>query len=179
DDSGRKIPAIGYKEVKGHKVYFIGLALGQQLNSSQGKEIKKILEQVMDLAHPNKRIVPTPFPVSKEEWYHDGFRFSYDSQQTVPIQISVTYAPRWKAWIDGKPLVVENMEKLIFIELPAGKHQVTFRYEMTWVGWLGIGLTCLSLLIILTVYRYFAVLEKGFADIKKWMKKTVTMLGNQ
>lgn len=177
DGAGRKIPAIGYKEVKGHKVYFVGLALGQQLNSSHGKEMKNMLEQLMDLAHPNKSIMPTPFPINQDEWYYDGFKFDYNTKQPAPIQVSVTYTPRWKASIDGKPWPVENMENLIYIKLPAGQHRVSFHYGMTWVGWLGIGLSLLSLLMLIAIYYYFDKIERISALMKNGIKKFIRVLG--
>ncbi len=177
DGKGRTIPAIGYRKVKGHRVYFIGLSLGQQINSSHGAEIRRILEQLMDLAKPNKNIVPKSFPVIKDEWEHDGFSFSYQSQQAEHIQISVTYTPRWQARIDGKRLLVQNMENLIYIELPAGKHKVSFHYGMTWVGWLGIGLSLLSLLLVAAIYHYFDFWETVFVAIRNKVEQFIMAIG--
>ncbi|MDD3268859.1 MAG: hypothetical protein PHX14_06010 [Syntrophomonadaceae bacterium] len=46
----------------------------------------------------------------------------------------VTYTPRWKATIDGKPWLVYNTKNLILLKLPAGQHQVKIKYGMSWVG---------------------------------------------
>jgi hypothetical protein len=173
----REVPAIGYKEVNGHRVYFVGLAIGQQLNSAEGEQIRMMLEQLMDLAHPNKSIIPNPFPVLKDEWYHDGFSFSYDTQEATPVLVSVTYTPRWKAWLDGKPLLVENMDNLIYIKLPPGRHQVSFHYGMSWVGKLGIALSLLSLLLVVLFYLYFDYWNTFFDYLKKNASYYISIIG--
>ncbi|MEN6326638.1 MAG: 6-pyruvoyl-tetrahydropterin synthase-related protein [Syntrophomonas sp.] len=175
--SDKKVPAIGYKDVNGHKVYFVGLALGQQLNKTYGEQIRAILEQLMDLAHPNKNIIPAAFPVKNSDWKHDGFSFNYDSPQISPIQISVTYTPRWKALVDGKPWPVYNMENLIYMELPAGAHQVVFHYGMTWVGWLGIALSIFSLILVAGFYFCFNYFDRIFDAIKENARKSIATLG--
>lgn len=157
----QKTPVIGYKNVKGNKVYFVGLGLSQQLQTSSkweggvnaesnnDRQINSLLDHFMDLAHPNKNIVPISFPVKETNWRHDGFSFSYDSKQNIPVQVSVTYTPRWKATIDGKPWPLYNTENLILLKLPAGQHRVNIKYGMSWVGWAGIGISAASLLLML------------------------------
>ncbi|MDH7478700.1 MAG: 6-pyruvoyl-tetrahydropterin synthase-related protein [Syntrophomonadaceae bacterium] len=156
-------PVIGYKNVGGNRVYFVGLALGQQLNSGHGAEIRAILEELIDLGQPYKSIVPNPFPVSDADWRHDGFSFRYSSEQPTPVWVSVTYTPRWKATVDGLPVKVYNLENLILVDLPAGEHTVNFKYGMTWVGWLGIGLSLLTALITVIIYFNFERLN-NFLD---------------
>lgn len=175
--SDKKVPAIGYKEVNGHKVYFVGLALGQQINKTHGEQIKAILEQLMDLAHPNKNIIPAAFPVETQEWKHDGFNFSYNSPQKAPVQISVTYTPRWKATVDGKPWKAYNMENLIYMELPAGSHKVVFHYGMTWVSWLGIALSGFSLILVALFYFCFDYFDRIFDSLKANARKSIATIG--
>ena len=173
----RQIPAIGYKEINGHRVYFVGLALGQQLNWADGGQIREILEQLMDLAHPNKSIVPHPFPVLADQWRHDGFSFRYDVQEPTPVLVSVTYTPRWKARLDGKPLLVQNLDNLIYIELPEGEHQVSFHYGMTWVGALGIALSLFSLLLLALFYYFFDYYDPVFDRLKEIMRRFISNVG--
>lgn len=173
----KDIPAIGYKEINGKRVYFVGLAIGQLLDSKDGKQLRMLLEQLMDLAQPNKSINPQAFPIIEDEWSHDGFSFSYDSLKPEPVLVSVTYTPRWRASLDGKPLPVQNMDNLISIELPAGKHQVSFHYAMTWVGKLGLALSLLSLLIVLLCYRYFDKFDLFYERLKEKFRRYVSLIG--
>jgi len=186
---GKRIPVIGYKNVHGNKVYFVGMNLGLHLEPevkrsrglletySDSKAVQSLFEQIMDLGHPYKDIVPKDFPVSDAEWRHDGFSFHYKSQEPVSIIISVTYTPRWQAKVDGNPLAVKRMENLILLDLPAGDHTVVFHYGMTWVGWLGIVLSIFSLLIVIFIYRRFEDLDRFFAFINKQIKRMVEGVG--
>ena len=104
-DSSKHIPAIGYKNIKGNKVYFVGMCLGMHLDSSvkwrcglleescDSKEIYSLLMQLMELGKPNKSIIPLSFPINNDHWRHDGFDFSYNSTQPTRVVISVTYTP--------------------------------------------------------------------------------------
>jgi len=178
-ESDKKIPAIGYKTVNGHRVYFVGLALGQQMNGRHGREIKNILEQLLDMSHPNKSIVPVAFPVDNTKWRYDGFSFNYNAgeKEALPMQISVTYSPRWKATVDGRPWRGYNMENLIYMDLPPGQHEVSFQYGMTWVGWLGIALSVFSLIILVLIYKFFDIFEVIWQELKTKSVKLITELG--
>lgn len=158
----KRVPVIGYKSVGGGRVYFVGLALGQQLQTGPGREIRALLEQLMDLARPHKGIVPAPFPVSNASWRHDGFSFEYSLEKPEPAWISVTYTPRWKALVDGEKLPVYSLENLILVNLPPGRHAVTFKYGMTWVGWAGIALSAVSLI-------FAAVICLKFRSMEEWL----------
>lgn len=175
--ANKSVPAIGYKNIGGNRVYFVGISLGQQLNSSHGIEIKALLEQIMDLGHPNKNFIPAAFPVSGAQWGHDGFSFNYKSEQPVSMLVSVTYTPRWKGKLDNSPLKVQQMENLILLDLPAGEHQVSMHYGMTWVGWLGIALSIFSLLLVIFIYRRFEDLDRFFAFLSLQIRRGVKGLG--
>lgn len=171
------LPAIGYKWINGHKVYFVGLALDQQLNSPEGKKIALLLEQLMDLAQPHKSIVPQPFPVLKDTWQHDGFSFSYETQEATSVLVSVTYTPRWGAKLDGKTLSIENLDNLVYIKLPMGKHQVSFHYGFSWVAKLGIALSLLSLLMLVAGYYGFNYIYVVLNKIELKIRRFISRIG--
>ena len=162
---GVRAPVVGWKNVDGGRVYFVGLALGQQLGTACGGQIKALLERLMDLAAPRKEIFLLPFEVQEAEWGHDSFQFRYSADKTELVWVSVTYSRRWKAFLDGEPLLVRNLENLILLELPAGEHEVILRYGMTWVSWLGIGIALLALLMLVLIYRWFAVIAQRTNEI--------------
>jgi len=173
-----RAPAVGFKYINGSRVYFVGLAMGQMLNSSHGREIRAILEQLMDLARPNKNYVPAPFPVSGANWGHDRFSFEYTLERPEPVWISITYAPRWKASVDGAPVPVYNLENLLLVNLPAGRHTVTFKYGMTWVGWTGIGLSALSALIAAVICINMKKLEARLNRTGDFFRRVVEAIAD-
>jgi len=175
----RDVPAIGYKTVNEKKLYFVGLnldkelnattrwVLGYQANLEHSKIISSLLEEIMDIAHPNKSIVPAAFPVSDVSWEHDGFRFKYNSKQPVSMLVSVTYSRHWRGKLDNQPLQVQQLENLILLDLPAGEHQVSMEYRLTWVGWVGIIISLISLLILIAVYRHSHSFDRFWTVIKR------------
>ena len=176
-EGDKRVPAVGYKKIGNNRIYYVGLSLGQQLNSYHGTEIKKLMEQLMDIAHPNKNFVPAAFPVTNAVWGHDGFSFSYNNPEPSSVLVSVTYTPRWKAKVDGENLEVSQLENLILVDLPAGSHTVSFHYGMTWVGRLGIVLSVFSLLIVIFIYRRFEDFDRFFAFMNTQIKRMVEGVG--
>jgi len=185
----KRVPTIGYKNVNGHRLYFVGLNLDKQLNAAtrwargyqadvgHSKEVAAIIEQIMDIGQPNKNIVPAAFPVSDAVWGKDSFSFKYKSDQPVSVMVSVTYSMHWNGKLDSSPLKVEQIEKLILLNLPAGEHHVSMYYGMTWVGWLGIILSIFSLLIVIFIYRRFEDLDRFFAFMNMQIKRMVEGVG--
>lgn len=104
----------------------------------------------MDLAEPYKELDFPPFPVRESKWTHRGFEFFYSnsSENTLSVLVSITYTPKWKAFLDDQPLPVHRLDNLICIKLTPGEHRVLFDYGMTWIGWLGIAVTLSSFINI-------------------------------
>jgi len=174
------IPAIGYKEIGGQPVYFVGLALGKQLDaakkwdegvaasSSNSQEIKGLLDELMSLSNPNRDIRPVPFATTKAVWQHDGFCFDYEVKHLTPMQVSVTFTPRWKATLDGKPWPIYNNENLVMLKLPAGHHHVSVNYGLSWVGWTGIILS----LVFLLIFAVSAFQLENIFKLSAWLGKS-------
>lgn len=185
----KRIPAIGYKNVNGHRLYFVGICLDKQLNPhmrwargyqgdpEHSKKIADVIEQVMDIGQPNKNFVPISFPVSDTVWGNNSFSFKYKSEEPVSLLASVTYSLHWKGKLDDSPLAVQQLENLILVDLPAGEHQVSFHYGMTWVGWLGIGVSVLSLLFVVFICCKFDYIDKFFCYLQSGMKKAAKSIG--
>lgn len=174
---------LGYKNVAGYKVYFVGMALdlqiksttkliyGQDTRAPNSIEYIKVLEKLMNLAQPYKSIVPLTFSTTKNQWDHSAFSFSYNTTEDKPVLISITHTPRWQAKIDGKPLKIYNLENLMLVHLPAGEHSISFRYSITWVGWVGIVLSIVSLLALLFITFRINSIEVWFNNIGNTLNK--------
>lgn len=166
-----KYPVVGKKNIEGKNVYFVGLGMSQLLSpsiirnagvgavnpsmSARDQTIEALLEALMSTANPSKTIELDKFEPDNVLWNKEGVNFEYTLDKTDDIVISLTYAPRWKVFLDGNPLTAYNYENLILLRLPSGSHTVELRYALTWVGWVGRALSLLSLIFILFIAKYF------------------------
>jgi uncharacterized membrane protein len=188
-DTG-EYPAIGAKKVEGKNIYFVGMGLSQLLSpsvirtlglvaiqpemSERDNDIKTLLELLMDNAKPSKKILLDPFYPDSSVWSYNSAAFKYSMDKPDDIIISLTTTPRWKIFLDGKPIPSYNFENLILLKLPAGTHSVELKYERTWVGWTGVALSILSFILILLadsyfnhIYRFLSRLVQNFINYYK------------
>ncbi len=85
--------------------------------------------------------------VTSSSW---DLRLSLDGPQRLTLNL--IYYPRWRAFLDGKPIGIRPQAKtgLVQVNLPAGSHRLTLRYEVTGeerVAWLISALVAAGLLI--------------------------------
>ena len=150
---------VGYRNVAGGRVYFTGLGLSRAVVATRRRDADGVLMPLFDLGSPRKSLYLPAFPVRQPDWSYSGVTFSYQTDAARSLLISITYTPRWQATLDGSPLPVFNHENLVFLVLPAGEHTVVLRYGITWVGWLGWGMTLLTALsVVLIALRWNWVL---------------------
>ncbi len=135
--------AIGYVQIGNGRVYFVGLSLGQTLHLSHGREVSAILEAIMSEAGVSKNIVPSAFSVTDAQWSSAGCTFKYEASEDKSVWISVTYSPRWKAFVDGHQIDVGRVDNLVHLDLPSGSHTVSLRYGSSWVSRAGLILSML------------------------------------
>lgn len=158
---GRREPVLGYKETVWGRVYFVGLSLSQMLSSSAiaiyglqkatvgDTEIRAILSSLLSLGSPHKEIAPRPFPVKEASWGHSSLEFTCQTLQEATLLLPLTYSPRWKACLDGIPAKTYNIEHLLALKIPPGKHHLKLEYRMTRVGKTGIVISAASMVAFL------------------------------
>ncbi len=68
---------------------------------------------------------------------HDGrFRFHVSADQPVWLVLSENYYPDWHAYVDGEPTQIHRANYIWqTIAVPAGEHDIEFRFESTVVKW--------------------------------------------
>ncbi len=69
-------------------------------------------------------------PASIEHYDYGNMELSYDSPKDGILVLSVSYYPHYKAYIDGNevPILRANWT-FMAIEVPSGKHKVSFKYD--------------------------------------------------
>lgn len=79
---------------------------------------------------------------------HNSFTVDVDAKRPTRILLNSAYAPGWRSDVGT---VVENPDKLLALDLPAGKHHVYMRYWPPYMT-LGLVLTGIGWLISLAVF---------------------------
>ncbi len=129
----------GVKQIPEGEIYFTGLHIPRLIKPEFKEEARRLLEPLLDLGKPRKEIIPEPFETIWTRWDHKGVEFEYESLETQPVIISVTYTPRWHVYLDGEPITAYRHENLVLLILPPGRHAVSMRYGSSSAvntGWL-------------------------------------------
>jgi len=76
----------------------------------------------------------------------NSLEFSYKASREEKITVNIIYFPDFKVFLDGKFYLMAREEGgVIKFLVPAGEHRVFVKYEDSWAGKLGNGLTVLGL----------------------------------
>lgn len=161
---------VGKKKVEGGEIIFVGARLSQYLTAvhiqswgmaSEGVMAKPLAENkegfknlFRDLLHQvgvKNEFMPNDFPIIMHQWDYKSGKFHYYADKETPLIVSVTFAPRWQAKIDGRPVPIYSHENLISINVPAGDHTVTLEYGLTRYAILGYIISGLSLIVLIVV----------------------------
>jgi hypothetical protein len=175
---------IGTKKVGAGEVVFIGGRLTQYLPSPsyyiwgfQEEDIvpdvaslKAIITDLIDRKEHSRTFVPGTFDVLSSDWDYKGGDFAYSTDEAQEVTVSVTYTPRWKVTLDGKPIRAGSRENLVVLDLPAGLHRVRLEYGISILGYIGYGITAAGLLLLL-----FGTLF--FRRINAWLKESAVRAG--
>lgn len=101
----------------------------------------------------------------------DGQVFALDLAKPGQVVFAETLYPGWKAWVDGQPAELYAADKILrALDLPAGHHEVEFKFEPAWWSPIRIGLalwlliTFLGLLMALR-RNFFSLLQKIYYSI--------------
>lgn len=181
--------AIGVKNIDGGSILFIGMHLSQQMKAVYTRnwglpedddfpmgadETKVLFKDIFKYLHVDFNFWPGNFPVESSTWNYKGGTFNYNSSTDQDIIVSVTYAPRWKAYLDGQEMPVGEKENLIFLSLPAGEHKVVLEYGITKYGAIGYLMSifaAICLIIFIIFFDKFKNLyNKGVRDFRQYMQ---------
>ncbi|MDD2483590.1 MAG: 6-pyruvoyl-tetrahydropterin synthase-related protein [Eubacteriales bacterium] len=183
NDGMLKNDILGTKKVGNGEVVFIGMHLSQFLKpvyvrnwGAQDEdgypgctsEVELLFEDLFKTYRVSKEFWPEPFSVMQAEWNYKGVDFEYEKPKNQEMTLSITYAPRWKATIDGKPFEIGQRENLITMDLPAGKHKVKLVYGLTKYGIAGYAISLLGLIAFFFFLRFYDIIYSNFT--KKYKK---------
>ncbi|MEX0974387.1 MAG: 6-pyruvoyl-tetrahydropterin synthase-related protein, partial [Bacillota bacterium] len=179
---GEDYPVVGYRDVPEGKVYFVGMGSTRSVIDTENEKTAGLFAPLFDSLDVRKTISPPAFPISKPEWNDRGLSFSYSSSETKPVLLSVTYTQRWTLTIDGQPAPIFNHEDFVYLCLPSGAHQISLEYGMSWVGFVGIAVTALGVMIVVLgsmtwargVGRLELILRLGADRLAAWSAERIS-----
>lgn len=167
---------IGAKNVDEGKVVFIGMNLSHHLRSvsvinwgtekmnmlfsDETFEMKGWFEDLFDFYGVETNFDPKGFATENFRWDHRNIYFDYALAKTEEVTISITYAPRWKAYVNGSLVHVGQRENLITLQLPSGENSVQMVYGITKYGAMGYGISVVfAVMFLICVCNYKKIIE--------------------
>ncbi len=177
---------IGTVKVGDGEVLFIGMQLSHYLKAVYSRnwgvqedtdypecteEVNALYGDIFKTYGANTSFWPDTFPVKKADWNYKGVTFLYSSLQDQELTLSVTYTPRWRAELDGEPIMVGQRENLITLDLPAGQHEVKLSYGITKYGIAGYVISLVGLIIFILFLIFYDIIMYQFRQICTKIRK--------
>lgn len=144
-------PILGYKDVEGGRVYFVGLNLFYRALLNDDAHAANLCERILDIGGPSHALTNNVFDADWLERHDKGLAFGYTSEKEVAVLISMSYTPHWHVTLDGQPIPLYPHEYLCLLILPAGSHVVEFIYGSTPIHTVANGVSVATALFIAAV----------------------------
>jgi uncharacterized membrane protein len=148
----KNFSVIGYRKVKGGKVLFVGPNLFYHaFLTHRDKELELLNYMVTGRTYANRRLeasTASNSEISLKQFKPELISFQIETQKPEPVLVSYSFSPHWKAYLDGKEIKVYNIEDLILLSLPKGKHFVEIKYENTPIHYYANSISVLTLLLL-------------------------------
>ena len=130
----------------------ISLASYSDMIKENSDRVEEMYKSIFTYYGINMDYMPEIFDsVTEHHWDYNGGSFTYESDMQQDVIVSVTYTPRWTATVDGKEIPVGQMEHLITLTLPAGRHTVELKYGITVYGLVGYIISAVGVVLFLVL----------------------------
>ncbi|MFC1656446.1 6-pyruvoyl-tetrahydropterin synthase-related protein [Patescibacteria group bacterium] len=126
---------IGYKNIDGHKIWFIGGNLfyhAYLTNDPVEQDFLKALTTRNGHTETVKELnVKNEIEITSQDLDPEAgkMEFSYRAQEDTPLLVSYAISPHWKAYINGEPIKIYNLDSMMALNLPAGQNYVKLIYK--------------------------------------------------
>lgn len=87
------------------------------------------------------RVIEGTASILHEAFESDRATIEVSAATPTTIGVQINDFPGWRAWIDGTSADIVARDGLIAVALPAGRHTMHVRYQLTTVRWLSIGVS--------------------------------------
>lgn len=142
----------GYKKVGKGQVLFIGPNLFYHTYLTHDKEEIRLLSKALNIGSTSasrgvKRTTKdsqASVKIIKESIKPAKLTFEYEAQKDFPALVSYAFSTHWAATLDGRPIELSNLEELMFLNLPGGRHDLTISYQGTRIHTYAWGITLMA-----------------------------------
>ncbi len=141
---------VGYRAVPGGRVWFLG---GNLFYHAFLKHDEREIALIRSLAgggstESTPPVRGTAATVRERKNDPDLAEFTVSAPDETAVLVSRAYYQHWRATVDGKPLRTYNVDDLILLLVPAGRHVVRVEYADLPVHWFANAVTLLSLIVL-------------------------------
>ncbi|HBK52939.1 MAG TPA: hypothetical protein DDZ44_03230, partial [Syntrophomonas wolfei] len=144
---GNQAPILGYKMLKGKKIWFLGANLSYHAYQSGQSESARLLKKILDLQ--TEYSGDTILPLQDYEASEEGFRMSYRLEQDAEVIVPISLLDGLVVKLDGRRIEAGNYENLLKLHLPAGTHRLEMSIEKTAIFTWGKYLSLFALLLVI------------------------------
>jgi len=156
------LSVLGYKNIDGNQVTFVGLNFFYHLyNSKNEKEALFIKDLIVGQKASAEMSSLDTIDTSSSEtqateqvFENDYLKFQISSQNNRLWLISMAYSKHWKAYINGQPIPIKNIDNLMVVQAPTGSNILELKYEPTKISILGWIISCLTLAVLIFMVFY-------------------------
>ena len=153
DYLGAKSAVLGYNEYKPGRVWFVGLNLPYHAALTLDPVVVELMADLLQLParEPNEyQVVPLAGYVASQA----GYAFSYAMEAADTLVVPVAHHEGTQVLVDGEPVRVHSIERLVAFDAPAGQHAVAIQVRQTPIyswGQVASGLALLGTVGLLTI----------------------------
>ncbi len=141
EHNGVKYPVVGYKNVGAGRIWFVGLNLLYYSQASHTPSLAAAITHLTLEQTPVARdLTYSPVPTESASFGDGQLDLAYTADEAVDALLSFTYSPRWRAEVDGQPVVLSEYQHLMRAPLPAGRHELKVIYQPFGTVWPRLGL---------------------------------------
>lgn len=152
---------VGYKNINGNKVWFVGGNLFYHAYLTHNPVEQKFLKEITTGNSDSESTKQLKINILSQNLDPEAgkMEFSYSAEEATPLLVSYTISPHWKAYLNGQPIKIYNIDRMMAVNLPAGDNHVMLRYENIPIHYLAKG-TSVATLILLGVIFLFNIKRK-------------------
>ncbi|HHV41654.1 MAG TPA: hypothetical protein GXX72_02245, partial [Clostridiaceae bacterium] len=144
---GNQAPILGYKIIKGQKIWFLGANLSYHAYRSGQSESAQLLRNILGLNPEYSG--DTLLPLLDYEASEEGYRMSYHLEQDAEMIVPISFIDGLVVKLDENRIEAVNYENLLKLHLPAGTHRLEIMIKKTAIFTWGKIFSLFTMLLVL------------------------------